>query len=88
MMPTARSGLGARPLGRLGTKGHGRPGLLRHVAVRRADPPARKVHRLLEITGPPGSGKSTLVEFLWKLLGAQHEGFDPNKATVVFLARS
>jgi excisionase family DNA binding protein len=43
----------------------------------------------LEITGPPGSGKSTLVEFLWKLLGRSgYEGFDPNKATPAFLARS
>jgi len=43
----------------------------------------------LEITGDPGSGKSTLIEFLWKLLGrAGHEGFDPNKATRAFLARS
>jgi energy-coupling factor transporter ATP-binding protein EcfA2 len=43
----------------------------------------------LEITGPPGSGKSTLVEFLWKLLGRNsYEGFDPNKATPAFLARS
>ncbi|PNU06606.1 hypothetical protein A8V01_02610 [Novosphingobium guangzhouense] len=43
----------------------------------------------LEITGLPGSGKSTLVEFLWKLAGrAGYEGFDPNKGTTAFLARS
>lgn len=52
----------------------------------------RKRHKsigFLEITGPPGSGKSTLVEFLWKLTGrAGYEGFDPNKATRAALARS
>ncbi|MCY1672142.1 toprim domain-containing protein [Novosphingobium sp. SL115] len=43
----------------------------------------------LEITGMPGSGKSTMVEFLWKLLGrADYEGDDPNKGTVAFLART
>lgn len=43
----------------------------------------------LEVTGPPGSGKTTLIEFLWKLLGRTgYEGFDPNKATKAFLARS
>lgn len=43
----------------------------------------------LEITGPPGSGKSTLIEFLWKLFGrAGYEGFDPNKGTRAFLSRS
>lgn len=43
----------------------------------------------LEIHGVAGSGKSTLVAFLWKLLGrANYEGFDPNKATPAFIARS
>ncbi|MDT8758259.1 toprim domain-containing protein [Sphingomonas psychrotolerans] len=43
----------------------------------------------LEVTGPPGSGKSTLLEFCWKLFGrAGYEGFDPNKATPAFIARS
>lgn len=37
----------------------------------------------LEITGDPGTGKSTLIEFLWKLFGrASYEGLDPNKATL------
>ena len=52
----------------------------------------REKHKSLgfvEITGPPGSGKTTLIEFLWKLLGrAGYEGFDPNKGTVSFLSRS
>ena len=43
----------------------------------------------LEITGMPGSGKSTLIEFLWRALGrAEHEGNDPNKGTIAFLART
>lgn len=43
----------------------------------------------LELTGPPGSGKSTLVEFMWKLAGRSgYEGFDPNKGTPAFIARS
>ncbi|MXO73543.1 bifunctional DNA primase/helicase, partial [Altererythrobacter buctensis] len=43
----------------------------------------------LEITGQPGSGKTTLVEFMWKLLGRTgYEGFDPNKGTRAFLSRS
>nr|VFK20190.1 MAG: Toprim-like [Candidatus Kentron sp. LFY] len=36
----------------------------------------------LEITGAPGSGKSTLIEVLWKLIGRDgFEGIDPVKAT-------
>lgn len=43
----------------------------------------------LEITGLPGSGKSTLIEFLWKLVGrANYEGFDPTKATNAGIART
>lgn len=43
----------------------------------------------LEATGLPGTGKSTLLEFLWKLVGrANYEGFDPTKATGAGIARS
>lgn len=41
----------------------------------------------LELTGEHGAGKSTLIEFLWKLVGRDdYEGFDPSKAT--FAART
>lgn len=43
----------------------------------------------LEVTGEAGAGKSTLIEFLWKTMGRiGYEGFDPNKATNAFHARS
>ncbi len=35
----------------------------------------------LEVTGEAGAGKTTLLTFLWKLLGREHEGFDPSKAS-------
>lgn len=42
----------------------------------------------LEIVGKAGAGKSTLIEFLWKLIGrADFEGNDPNKATAAARAR-
>jgi hypothetical protein len=51
----------------------------------------REMHKsfpFLEIVGEAGSGKSTLIEFLWKLCGrADYEGFDPNKSTLAARAR-
>jgi len=43
----------------------------------------------LEIAGPPGSGKSTMLIFLWKLVGRRHnyEGFDPASATAAGISR-
>ena len=41
----------------------------------------------LEMSGEPGTGKSTVLEFLWRCCGrSDYEGFDPSKAT--FAARS
>lgn len=43
----------------------------------------------IELVGEPGAGKSTLIEFLWRLLGrTNYEGFDPVKATMVARARN
>lgn len=51
----------------------------------------REVHKsfpFLEIVGEASAGKTTLIEFLWKLLGRHdYEGFDPNKATIAARAR-
>ena len=42
----------------------------------------------LEISGQAGSGKSTLIEFLWRLVGrTDYEGTDPSKATAAARAR-
>ena len=39
--------------------------------------------------GQPGTGKSTLIEFLWKLVGREnYEGFDPAKSTPAAMARN
>ena len=41
-----------------------------------------------EFTGIAGSGKSTILDFLWKLVGLEHhEGRDPNKMTKSALGR-
>lgn len=43
----------------------------------------------LEMSGLPGTGKSTLIEFLWKAIGREnYEGFDPTKSTVAAIARN
>ena len=40
-----------------------------------------KSYPFLEVTGEAGAGKTTLLNFLWKLMGREHEGFDPSKST-------
>ena len=43
----------------------------------------------LEIIGEAGAGKSTLIEFLWKLFGrGGYEGFDPSKSSLAARARN
>ncbi|MBK3844407.1 toprim domain-containing protein, partial [Paraburkholderia aspalathi] len=52
----------------------------------------RKEHKsfpFMEIVGEPGAGKSTLIEFMWKLLGRRdYEGFDPSKSSLAARARN
>ncbi|WP_369301712.1 toprim domain-containing protein [Pseudomonas sp. N2-5-1-1] len=49
----------------------------------------QKSYPFMEIIGEPGAGKSTLIEFLWKLCGrSDYEGFDPTKGTPVARARN
>jgi len=49
----------------------------------------QKSYPFMEIIGEPGAGKSTLIEFLWKLCGRiDYEGFDPTKGTPVARARN
>ncbi|MEX1197831.1 MAG: toprim domain-containing protein [Pseudohongiellaceae bacterium] len=49
----------------------------------------QKSYPFLEIIGEAGAGKSTLIEFLWKLCGrADYEGFDPSKASLPARARN
>jgi Toprim-like len=43
----------------------------------------------LEMCGPPGTGKSTILIFLWQLCGrTNYEGFDPAKATPAAVGRN
>ena len=49
----------------------------------------QKSYPFMEIIGEPGAGKSTLIEFLWKMCGRiDYEGFDPTKGTPVARARN
>lgn len=52
----------------------------------------RKKHKslpFLECVGEPGSGKSTLIEFLWSMCGRPvYEGFDPVKSSIAARARN
>lgn len=48
-----------------------------------------KSYPFLEIVGEPGTGKSTLIEFMWKLAGREeYEGFDPSKSTAAARGRN
>jgi len=43
----------------------------------------------LELVGEPGAGKSTLIEFMWRLFGrSDYEGFDPSKSTAAARSRN
>ncbi|MEJ1390105.1 MAG: toprim domain-containing protein [Candidatus Sedimenticola sp. (ex Thyasira tokunagai)] len=47
-----------------------------------------KFYPFLEVIGEAGAGKSTLIEFMWKLYGRpDEEGFDPCKSTAAARAR-
>jgi len=49
---------------------------------------AQKSYPFLEIVGEAGSGKTTLIEFLWKTFGLEDtEGFDPSKSTFASIRR-
>lgn len=42
-----------------------------------------------ELVGEAGAGKSTLIEFMWRLIGrTDYEGFDPVKSTMAARARN
>ncbi|KFX26294.1 toprim domain-containing protein [Ralstonia solanacearum] len=50
---------------------------------------SQKSYPFLELVGEPGAGKTTLIEFLWKLCGRRdYEGFDPSKSSLAARARN
>lgn len=47
-----------------------------------------KSYPFLEISGEPGTGKTALIEFFWRLVGrTDHEGIDPSKSSPAGRAR-
>lgn len=49
---------------------------------------AQKSYPFLEIVGDAGTGKTTLIEFLWQTFGlSDTEGFDPSKSTFASIRR-
>ena len=53
----------------------------------------QKSFPFLEVVGQPGTGKSTMLNFMWKLLGREdnngdYEGLDPNKTSESGLIRT
>ncbi|MEN3968671.1 toprim domain-containing protein [Acinetobacter sp. BWR-L5] len=52
----------------------------------------RSIHKsfpFIELVGEPGTGKSTLLSFLWKLFGrSNYEGIDPSKSSISGLLRT
>lgn len=49
----------------------------------------QKSYPFFELVGEAGAGKSTLIEFMWKLFGRRdYEGFDPSKSTHAARARN
>ncbi|EIW7885101.1 toprim domain-containing protein [Salmonella enterica] len=48
-----------------------------------------KSYPFLEVVGVPGTGKTTLIDLMWRLCGREnYEGFDPSKATLAARARN
>lgn len=57
--------------------------------IREGEGIKQKSFPFLEVVGEPGAGKSTLIEFLWKLYGRRdYEGFDPSKSSLAARARN
>lgn len=53
------------------------------------EPAVHESYPFLEVTGEPNAGKSTLIEFLWKLCGrTAYEGFDPAKSSAAGRSRN
>ncbi len=48
-----------------------------------------KSYPFFELVGEAGAGKSTLIEFMWKLCGrGDYEGFDPSKSSIAARGRA